>query len=247
MRFLELIAAGHPESSITRFADGNVLAARVPVSPLRSIFNSVAFRGPAAGLVASLPALREHYEAAGVRAWTVWLTDPDENAAAREALSEAGHKLDADPREMGAAIDELSLPAETLPDGLMFDDCSWEEVAVVNEIAYGVMPGQFAAALAGLPADVAHQMVAVRDSEGDVVSAGAFIAHDDNAEVTFIATMPKWRGRGLAGAVMTRGLRSARNAGCETTTLEATKAGEPVYAALGYRSFNPVEMWERRR
>jgi GNAT superfamily N-acetyltransferase len=246
VRFLELIASGHPDSSFASFADGGVIAVRTPASPLRSIFNSVAFHGPAAALVAALPGLHGHYEQAGVRAWTAWLHDPDEHVAAREALSAAGHRLDASPREMGAAIDDLSLAEETLPDGLTFDGCSWREIATVNEVAYGVMPGQFSAALAQVPADSAHHVVAVRNNEGDVVSTGAFLAHDGNAEATFIATLPRWRGHGLAGAVMARGLRSAREAGCETTTLEATRAGEPVYAALGYRSFKPVEMWERR-
>ena len=38
--------------------------------------------------------------------------------------------------------------------------------------------------------------------------------------------------------------RKAR--GCEVSTLQATKAGRPVYERLGYRSFGEIQMWERR-
>jgi hypothetical protein len=42
-------------------------------------------------------------------------------------------------------------------------------------------------------------------------------------------------------------LRDARDRGCETTSLEATAAGEPVYRAIGYRALGALQMWERRR
>jgi hypothetical protein len=45
---------------------------------------------------------------------------------------------------------------------------------------------------------------------------------------------------------MAHGLRAAREDGLETTTLQATKLGRPVYEKLGYRDFGAGHMWERR-
>jgi hypothetical protein len=46
---------------------------------------------------------------------------------------------------------------------------------------------------------------------------------------------------------MRTALRAAAKDGCTTTTLEATAAGEPVYAAMGYRAFGRYRMMEARR
>lgn len=46
---------------------------------------------------------------------------------------------------------------------------------------------------------------------------------------------------------MRTALRAAADAGCTTTTLEATVAGEPVYTAMGYRSLGRYRMMEARR
>jgi hypothetical protein len=44
-----------------------------------------------------------------------------------------------------------------------------------------------------------------------------------------------------------RTVRDAREDGCESSTLEATAAGERVYARLGYRSLGRLGMYELRR
>jgi hypothetical protein len=46
---------------------------------------------------------------------------------------------------------------------------------------------------------------------------------------------------------MRTALRAAAGDGATTTTLEATQAGEPVYAAMGYRAFGRYRMMEARR
>ena len=62
-----------------------------------------------------------------------------------------------------------------------------------------------------------------------------------------MGTLEAARGRGLATSLMRRALADARERGCTTTTLVATKMGHPVYARLGYRDLGRVQMWERRR
>ncbi len=45
---------------------------------------------------------------------------------------------------------------------------------------------------------------------------------------------------------MAKALADARAEGCETTTLQATKLGSPVYRRLGYEDFGALQMWEHR-
>ena len=73
------------------------------------------------------------------------------------------------------------------------------------------------------------------------------IDHEGDCWITFVATFPEARGRGLASALMTRALLDARERGCSTSSLQATKMGQPVYERLGYCDLGSVQMWERRK
>jgi predicted acetyltransferase len=64
--------------------------------------------------------------------------------------------------------------------------------------------------------------------------------------ITLVGTTPEARRRGLASALTLAALRSAIDAGCTTSTLQATTMGAPVYAGLGYRSLGEMRLWERR-
>jgi len=70
---------------------GSVLAAVTPAAPDRSLPNSVK-TGGLADVVAALPALRELYAAAGIRAWTVWVQP--EHGELRAALEAAGFAIE---------------------------------------------------------------------------------------------------------------------------------------------------------
>ena len=45
---------------------------------------------------------------------------------------------------------------------------------------------------------------------------------------------------------MRQGLWDAREGGCETSTLQATADGRPVYERLGYEDLGALQMWELR-
>jgi predicted GNAT family acetyltransferase len=64
--------------------------------------------------------------------------------------------------------------------------------------------------------------------------------------VSFVATVPAARRRGLATAVMQQVLHDAREAGCTSSTLQATDAGARLYATLGFRRLCDMQLWERR-
>jgi GNAT superfamily N-acetyltransferase len=233
-----LTTNGAPESSLVEF-DG-VIAAIVPATPDRSVLNGVVYER-AEALEAALDEVAAAYEAAGVRAWTVWV--PESDARAIDALESAGHALDASPRAMAMELDTLGAPPGPEPE--WSNEWDMESVGLVNDRAYGDPDGLWASALGGLPEGSAHPYVVRIDGE----PASMVIVHDHGEDCVFwfAATVPEARGRGLVSGLLHRALSDARERGCRTTTTEATAMGRPVYERIGYRDLGALHMYERRR
>jgi GNAT superfamily N-acetyltransferase len=219
--------------------DEDVMAAIVPSSPSRSFFNSVLYEDPGR-LIASIDTLAEVYAEAGVEAWTVWVPEGDVDVA--EALAAAGHRLDATPRAMGMPLGGLN-PPDPDPELEIREEPDFELVSKLNEIAYGFAPGDFPP-LRGRQPGLRTYFAAV---DGETIGcAGAFI-HGSDCEIVYVAVLPEGRGRGISGRLTAKALEDARDQGLDTTTLQATKLGYPVYVKLGYGDHGTFQMWERRR
>jgi hypothetical protein len=66
---------------------------------------------------------------------------------------------------------------------------------------------------------------------------------DRAATVGWVGTLPEFRRRGL-GDLVTRGATIAAFAkGAEIVTLQASRSGEPVYAAMGYETISSETIW----
>ena len=214
-----------------------VTAAIVPVTPERSVVNSVVYRSPAA-LERGLVAIADAYDRAGVRAWTVWV--PEHDAAARKLLIESGHTLDATPRAMALALDEFDRAPSA---GVEVDrDPSAADVARINDAAYG-FDGDFSRAFTRRPENV--NLYGTR-LDGETVACVGSIHHEGDCGIYLVATHPATRGRGLARALVIAALHDARAAGCQSASLQSTAMGQPVYAHLGFRDFGTIQMWEHR-
>jgi GNAT superfamily N-acetyltransferase len=232
------IVDGASEGMRTIDGDGYV-ATITPAAPDRSIVNDVVY-WDADGLASSYEALRDEYDEAGIRAWTVWV--PDADRATADMLAARGHRLDADPEAMIADLDEIERPAE--PVGFSREP-DVPTVARLNDAAYG-LPGDFERALAAMAVvDGVHAYSAGED--GRAASCLIAFDHEDDCSVWLVATLPRARGKGLARALMGHALADARERGRTTSTLQATDLGRPVYERLGYRSLGEIELWERRR
>jgi GNAT superfamily N-acetyltransferase len=218
--------------------EDDVQAAVIPASPNRSFFNSV-FYEDSDHLVDLLPRLAEAYDDAGVNAWTVWIPATDDTAKA--GLGAAGHVLDATPRAMGIELSDLRVP-ETDPELQIRHETDMEAVRWINEVAYGYAPGDFPP-MAPMP----DTEVYLASLEGETVCTALLWDRGEDSEVTFIATLPEARGRGISGRVLAHGLERQRESGKLASTLIATKLGYPVYEKLGYREVGGLEMWERRK
>jgi len=174
-----------------------------------------------------------------VRSWTVWVPEQDDESAS--LLEHAGHRLDAEPAAMALMLEDWTA-SETAADARVEVGGAMSEVVRINDRAYGYTD-EFARALAGWR-DQAWIYIA-RDGER-AVSCVVAMDHEGDCGIFFVATMPEARGRGLATALMQHALRDGRKRGCTTSTLQATKAGAPIYARLGYLNLGALQMWERR-
>lgn len=224
------------------WVNDDVAACVYPAAPERSVFNSVVWYADAAALERGYDRLRAAYDGAGIQAWTVWVPEHDMDAAA--FLESSGHVLDADPANMLLDLREFQA-ADTPADVTWACDATLEEWASINEAAYPWGDGSMERgmlAMGRLPGPV----YAVRE-EGKAVAVLGAEDHDGDCYITLVATHPDWRGLGYSYLLMNEALRDAKARGCTTSSLQATKKGEPVYARVGYRTLGAFQMWERRR
>jgi GNAT superfamily N-acetyltransferase len=235
----EVEAFGSGASSSRLIRREGLLASLAPAAPQRSLFNSVFLDDPTT-LAGEYEALAEMYDAAGIAAWTVWVLDEDRVPA--EFLADRGHVLDAAPRAM--AMELADLPGEPpAPSGVEPGPIEPPVAADLNDRAYGYGEDGFRAALAG---ETAIRWRGAHAGGEPVCCVGAIDIGDDCC-VTGVATPPEHRGRGIASWLMLRALGEARDRGSLTASLQATKAGAPIYERLGFADFGFIEMWELRR
>jgi GNAT superfamily N-acetyltransferase len=233
--FCRMVAASSEGTRLVEL-DG-VIATVVPVTPERSVVNSVAYASVEA-LARALEPLAATYAEAGIRAWTVWV--PERDRAAQKLLEDAGHKLDAAPTAM--ALDLKGLEPSSSSDLDLDRDPPAGDVGRINDVAYG-FDGDFTRAFSRRPEEL--NLYAAR-IDGTAVACVGSIHHDGDCGIYLVATDPVARGRGLARELMTAALHDARAAGCKSASLQSTAMGKPVYTRLGFRDFGTIQMWERR-
>jgi ribosomal protein S18 acetylase RimI-like enzyme len=144
---------------------------------------------------------------------------------------------------MAAPLDAVDLERRDVPADID-EVVDWAAIGRVNDAAYGLPEEHFAPVMRRLAPQGYRTAIARRD--GDALACAAAVVHAGNAEIVFVATLPDARRQGLAAECMRTVLRAAVHDGCTTTTLEATQAGEPIYAAMGYESFGRYRMLEAR-
>jgi ribosomal protein S18 acetylase RimI-like enzyme len=231
---LQALLGGHAGPGRVVEREGMV-ASIVPGAPDSPTLNAIVAIEPEAAPT-HLQEMQQRYEEAGVRRWGVWLDDHASLVA--QQLTQAGMVITTASPGMGAVIDELNAPDEA-PRA-----ADLTTVARVNDLAYGNYDGRLERTLAPLPNGILRGYRV--DHHGKPAAVALALHHADDCGVSFVATVPKARRRGFASQVMRQALTDAREAGCTTTTLQATDAGEKLYANLGYRHLCVMQLWERR-
>lgn len=243
IRMLALFASGHPRSSVIRLP-GFVHGCCVPQAPRRPLLNAACF-DDAGAAAAQLPELARAYRREGVEAWTLWVYPWQKSDALEHAVAQQAMRPGPAQTLMGIEIDELLGAPGPLPEGYAIDHRpAWDELAKVNELAYGFPEGEYDGVMSAADPAGANHLVVARDPEGVAVASGFFTTDGDNAPIGWIATAPQAQRLGLASAVMRAGLGVAHAAGAVTATLEATADGLPVYAKLGFRDLGLIETWQ---
>ena len=109
------------------------------------------------------------------------------------------------------------------------------------------------AALAGdmpVPAEAVPDACATSEIDGWVLVydeyavAGAWTYRNgSDVGIYAVGTVPEWRRRGLARAMMQHVLADAYRHGARTASLQSTPMGAPLYASLGFRPVGRYEEW----
>ena len=230
-------AAFAPSAGAELIARDGVTAIVNPAVPERSVFNSVVYTDP--GALAEVHGELAAAYAKGRCAWTVWV--PEADTATARFLDAAGHRLDAEPRAMGAPLSGFDDP--DLGDMDWDSECDPRIAGALNDGAYGYPRGTW---LRGIGTSTEGLRTYVARIDGEPASTIAVRYVDGDCPVWNVATAERARGRGLATRLIARALADARQAGCTTTTLQATGLGAPVYRSLGYLDFGVLQMWEHR-
>lgn len=174
---------------------------------------------------------------ADVPKWGAWI-DP-ENDDDANALQERGLVLDSRPVLMAAPLAAIEAPSNG-----KVETATMAEVGEVNDRAYGSPAGVIASALGAITAaEIRGYGIRV---DGELASVASIIDVDGDAFVTMVATLPHRRGNHLASSLLAHALHEARRRGKTTTSLQASKLGQSIYARLGYRALGEVHLYEQR-
>jgi GNAT superfamily N-acetyltransferase len=233
---LQALLGGHAGPGSVLRREG-LIASVVPNAPDSPTLNA-AVAIDADQTPSHIEELTKRYRDAKVRRWGVWLDGRASLAA--QALTQAGMVVTTASPGMGAAIDELA-PATTHQP----QHADLETVGRVNDLAYGNYDGRLERTLAPLPNGILHGYRV--DHDGRAAAVALALHHEQDCGISFVATVPKARRRGLASKVMRDALQVAADNGCTTTTLQATDVGERLYRNLGYRHLCVMQLWELRR
>jgi len=162
-----------------------------------------------------------------------WLPGDWQSLAAAQGLAPA---VPLTPME----AEDLAPPRRPQPADLeirrVVDDTGARAIALLNADAYG-MPHEMFGAMTTMALWAPDSLGFVGYVAGKPVSATGVFPVADTVYVAMVATAPDVQGKGYAEAVMRHAVLEGQKAmGVKRTTLHATDAGRPVYAAMGYAS-----------
>jgi GNAT superfamily N-acetyltransferase len=243
--YITMLAIGSPDARLIEL--DRVIATVTPAVPARSISNPVAY-DDAAALAAAYEAIAEAFDEAGIQAWTVWV--PEFDADAIDLLQRNGHAFDGAPAAMTLELARWEPPP--LGDLTWDHECDGPLLGRINDRAYGHETGEgyaggFSELRAEPPLRLYRALVDGRPASVLGTIDHAYPSGASDCGIYFVATDPDYGGRGLATRLLAAALIEARERGCDTSTLQSSRAGQRIYEALGYEPQFTLHLYERRR
>jgi GNAT superfamily N-acetyltransferase len=195
--------------------------------------NAIMLNGcDAAALATATSRLRAWYSDATVDAWALWLPSTTKDLDASDHVPEVGGFK----RDTTTLVMEATLASPLRPD----------DRVVCTSIAAAARAADDApvpAAELGEPDDVPGLTGwAILDHDLAVAGAWSFLLGGD-CGIYAVGTLPGWRHRGFAHALMTHVLADAQRRGARTATLQSTRMGQPLYESLGFKPVGRYEEW----
>ncbi|HEY9375940.1 MAG TPA: GNAT family N-acetyltransferase [Jiangellaceae bacterium] len=169
--------------------------------------------------LSTLDAVRAVYRGAE---YAVWTELADRHLA--DVMQAGGFRRDVTTRPMLCHLAEAEL--DDVDSGTVLADVDPDRIAALNGVTTDLVrgvPGLRAYATVGFESGLV------------VLPVGT------DVNVSFVATQPDARRRGLAELVTRTALRDARDRGFVTASLQATPMAESIYARVGFR---PVGHWQ---
>jgi GNAT superfamily N-acetyltransferase len=94
--------------------------------------------------------------------------------------------------------------------------------------------------------DLAPQSCLAIEADGQVAATTTLVCYEHRlAWIGMVLTRREYRRRGLARRLLAKTLAQADQMGIETTKLDATEQGMPLYEEFGFRAEHKVERWSR--
>jgi GNAT superfamily N-acetyltransferase len=184
-------------------------------------------------VAAAARSVAEVYADAGITTWALWVPN---DAAGFDGHADRVHAVGSLARDVTTLVMDRVLDA-----GLRKD----ERVTTVSGSALrrlvldeAVPAGDLGEAAAG--ARVTGWALVV---DGQAVVTAYTHRNGTDCGVYAVGTLPGWRRRGLARALVEHILADAHEAGLRTATLQSTPMGLPLYRALGFRAIGRYEEW----
>lgn len=173
------------------------------------------------------------YADAGVDAWALWIPSPAADLDAPDVLRDVdGLVRDTTTLVMHAALDS---------DLRSHDDVVKTSIETATRASDEPVP----AAELGDPDAVPGLGGWVMVQDGLAVVGAWTMRHGDDCGIYAVGTVPAWRRRGLAAALVEHVLADARRDGACTATLQSTPMGVPLYRSLGFEPAGRYEEWVR--